>query len=86
MSAPTQQQLSDARNVQRADKARVILAAYREISDWNSDPSNGGHWIVADLLADIRHYLAAEGLSWEAALRLSHEHFTEECIPELNGF
>lgn len=69
MSIPT--------NEDRADRAREILRDYcRKVYQLEDGEESAS--VIGDILADLRHLCAEEGIDFEAPLLMSEVHFNEE--------
>ena len=59
-------------NEDRAQRAAVAMHAHQRYQQTEDLPN------PTDLLADLMHYCAGQGLSFERELRVAREHFKEE--------
>jgi hypothetical protein len=61
-------------NMKRIEQGRQAVAGYN--GDWDE-------WTnLIDLLADVMHWAASEGLSFDEALRIARNHFAAEAEDE----
>ena len=73
-------------NADRVESADVALQAFHKYSKWPTPfwqlcPQDQQD-ILCDLLANLRHWCRAEAVDFEAAVRISQDHFEEECDAE----
>lgn len=66
--------MSEPTNEERATRAAEIIHAYWLRHDEGADEEE----VLADLLADLRHYCDREDLNLYKALDMSYLHYTEE--------
>ena len=59
-------------NLDRVQRAADTLRHYAELDGSDKDAA------LVDLLVDLRHHCAKEGMTLEDALRMSQEHFDAE--------
>lgn len=69
---------SEFSNNDRADIARTVTTQYMATKGSDDDLETG----ITDLLADLMHLCAAQGVDFERALGLAREHFNAEVIDD----
>jgi hypothetical protein len=70
--------ISTPTNTDRIDAAGIAFDAYQDAKGLTNPLLQSGQESLADLLADLRHFAAAEELDFEAAVRMSEFHYEAE--------
>ena len=66
-------------NQERADAASMALSMYIQSRGLDGNPCAQSHYeTMTDLLTDLRHFSAASGVDFTAAVRISEYHYDAE--------
>jgi hypothetical protein len=70
--------ISTPTNKHRIDAAGIAFDAYHDAKGLTNPLLQSGQKSLTDLLADLRHFAAAEELDFEAAVRMSEFYYEDE--------
>ena len=65
-------------NEDRADRGEVILEAHAAQFGPREYDGDNGQSQLGDILADLMHYAADQGLDFDAALSMGTDHYGDE--------